>query len=288
MPFFEPLPKRSPPGRIGVVQTVTLPGVVPDFIDVIYHPYAPMVFPSPDDRAIANGFNYWRTTWNPDTSVYITVSLTEEEVAGVVPLAYDETNTIVLLEAYATLLTAELGAAAVLNNGIVDAPATPVIGERFADVLVASFSRPADTTAYASGDLVANSTTVGTVQPLTLTNAARVTDGSGRIERIRLYKSGAGLTGAAFRVHIFASVPVVTNGDNGAFATSTAGYVGAFDVTMDRAFTDGAFGVALPVLGNSVQFKASGTMLYALIEARGAYAPASGETFTVRAEVVRF
>lgn len=155
-----------------------------------------------------------------------------------------------------------------------------------------SFTRPSDTTAYASGDLVANSTTAASVVALEIENVAIEAGGSARIERIRLTKTSTTTSGAAFRVHFFKVAPVtVTNGDNGAFSVSgTANYVGAFDVTVDRAFTDGAYGTGLPMAGNSVNFECAdgSTSVFALIEARGAYTPASAEVFTVAAETYRY
>jgi hypothetical protein len=147
----------------------------------------------------------------------------------------------------------------------------------------ASFTRPADTTAYAVGDLVANSTTADSVVAPALT-VARVAAGSAMIRRLKLHKSGTSVTNASFRVHLFRSPPeTVTNGDNGAFSVSGAGdYLGAWDVTIDRAFTDGAAGFGTPVKGNDQSIKlASGTDIRALIEARAAYTPASEEVFTV-------
>jgi len=49
----------------------------------------------------------------------------------------------------------------------------------------ASFTRPANTTAYADGDLVANSATAASVVPLTFTSSRVV--GHGTIARVRLY-----------------------------------------------------------------------------------------------------
>lgn len=156
-------------------------------------------------------------------------------------------------------------------------------------LVTATFTRPADTNAYASGDLVANSTTAGSVTPMTLaigrgdSNAAA----TGMIRRLRLRKSGTSITNASFRVHLYRTSSITcANGDNGAFSTNqAANYVGRFDVTMDQAFTDGASGNGIPAVGSEVNF-ASATY-YALIEARGAYTPASGETFTVELEVVQ-
>lgn len=168
-------------------------------------------------------------------------------------------------------------------------PVTTTIAAGFGAVASASFSRPADTTAYASGDLVANSTTAGSVVPVSLLNAVREEGGVSRIERVRLRKTGTSITNASFRVHLFSAAPTVTNGDNGAFLSILANYIGAFDVVIDRAFSDGAAGAGLPVNGAAATFTIpSGTTLYALIEARGAYTPVSGETFTVIAELYRF
>lgn len=151
----------------------------------------------------------------------------------------------------------------------------------------ANFTRPNDTTAYASGDLVANSTTAGSVSAMSWT-AARVAAGSFFIRRLKFRKSGTSTTNASFRVHLLLASPAtITNGDNGAFSVSgVADYIGAFDVTADRAFTDGAYGTALPISGSEINVKlASGQTIYGLIEARAAYTPSAQEVFTVDLEI---
>lgn len=159
----------------------------------------------------------------------------------------------------------------------------------FGAVASANFTRPSDTTAYASGDLVANSTTAGSVTPLTFTSAVRAAGGVTRVERIRLRKSGTSTTNASFRVHLYSSSPTAANGDNGAFSTAVSNYIGAVDVVIDRAFSDGAAGAGVPLVGSAMTFTIpSGTSLFGLIEARAAYTPASGEVFTAIAELYRF
>jgi hypothetical protein len=55
---------------------------------------------------------------------------------------------------------------------------------------------------------------------------------------------------------------------------------------MDRSFTDGAAGQGTPVNGNEINFLlASGQIIYGLLEARAAYAPANAEVFTAAIEV---
>lgn len=149
----------------------------------------------------------------------------------------------------------------------------------------ANFNRPADTTGYAVGDLVANSTSAGSVVPLSLA-AARIAAGSGSIRRGRLKKSGTSLTNATFRMHLYGASPTPANGDNSAFSTGESTYLGSIDIIMDRAFSDGCKGVGVPGQGADINFKlASGTTVYVLIEATSAYTPVSGETFTVELEV---
>ena len=150
------------------------------------------------------------------------------------------------------------------------------------------FTRPADTTAYAAGDLVANSTTAGSVTPLSFT-VSRVAGGTGLIRRARLKKSGTSTTNAQFRLHLYASAPTIANGDNGAWSTSGAAtYLGAMDVTVDKAFTDGAAGQGVPSMGSEIVFDlSSGTTLRGLLEARAAYTPGNAETFDCSLEVLQ-
>jgi hypothetical protein len=152
----------------------------------------------------------------------------------------------------------------------------------------ASFARPANTTAYASGSLVANSTTAGSVVPLTFTLGNSFGPGSFRMTRARISKSGTSAANANFRLHFYQSSPVPTNGDGGAWLTTKAAdWLGNIDVTSMLAFTDGCSGTGSAVAGSEMFLKlASGATVYGLLEAKAAYTPASGEVFTVTLEEV--
>lgn len=162
-------------------------------------------------------------------------------------------------------------------------------------VLSASFTRPANTTAYAAGDLVANNTTAGSVIPLSWANATRVSGDCLRIERVRIEKSGTSLTNASFRLHLFESIPTPTVGDNGVYnssgtlATNNAlSMAGTFPVTMIWAASDGAMGIGTPTTGMGATISpTSGRTIYGLLEVTAAYTPASGETFYVILEGYR-
>ena len=157
-------------------------------------------------------------------------------------------------------------------------------------VVSATFTRPADTTAYSVGDLVANSTTAASVVPMAFTPGADISRGFS-VRRARVSASNTSTTNASFRVHLYQTDPSastgIANGDNGAWSTKVAGYMGSLDVTIDKAFTDAAKGVGVPLIGGEVTgTPAAGALtVYALLEARAAYTPTSAQTFTVELEV---
>jgi hypothetical protein len=158
----------------------------------------------------------------------------------------------------------------------------------FTRVIAATFTRPADTTAYASGDLVANSTTAGSVVPMQWPVTSAL-GGSGMIRRARIHKTGTSVTSASFRLHLYNASPTPSNGDNGAWLTNKYdNYMGAIDITVDRAFTDGAAGNGVPISGSEINFDMPGNsiLIYGLLEARGAYTPGNAEQFSVWLEVV--
>lgn len=156
---------------------------------------------------------------------------------------------------------------------------------------VASFTRPANTTQYASGDLVANNATAADVEPLSFGG------GPGLVRRAILTKSDDDTTAASFRLHLFAADPTGTapaNGDNGALSlnTSIGDYLGALDFAMTSApdiyNTSGNLAVGTPLQGTEIFVPVGVNTLYGLLEARGTYTPASGETFTVELQLLRF
>lgn len=153
---------------------------------------------------------------------------------------------------------------------------------------LASFTRPADTTAYASGDLVANSTTAGSVTPLSFVLGGFSALGQLRLVRARITKSGTTATNANFRLHLYQSSPTPANGDNGAWSTSgAADWLGNIDVTSMLAFTDGCTGTgSLPAGSEAFLRLKAGATIYGLLEAKAAYTPASAEVFTVTIEEV--
>lgn len=169
--------------------------------------------------------------------------------------------------------------------------ATPVQTITGITIPLATFTRPADTNAYASGDLVANSTTAGSVVPLSWSIGASTSAKSYfYVTGVRLKLDNATLTNAQFRVHIYNAAPAVaTTGDNGVYGTVVSGnanWLGSYDITMATLHADGVVGIAVPTEGEIAPQHITGlapgspVTIYGLIEARAAYTPKSGGVFT--------
>jgi hypothetical protein len=152
----------------------------------------------------------------------------------------------------------------------------------------ASFTRPANTTAYAAGQLVANSVTAGSVVPMAFKLDNSFPMGQFRLTRARLYKNGAVITNATFRLHLYQALPTVTNGDGGAWLSSgAANWLGNVDIASMLAFSDGAAGTgSCPAGSEMIIRQGQGTTVYGLLAALGAYTPASAEQFSAVIEVV--
>ncbi len=157
------------------------------------------------------------------------------------------------------------------------------------NVVTASFTRPADTANYATGDLIANSITAGSVV-VPSAALARANDIPFIIQRLRLHKSTNTTNNAKFRVHFYRAIPAVTNGDNGALSTTQTlhkiGFVD-IDMTADTTGNDGAYGIGAFTQGTgALCLPSTGTQnIFWLIEARAGYSPGNAEVFTAQFEV---
>lgn len=160
----------------------------------------------------------------------------------------------------------------------------------------ATVTRPADTTQYASGDLIANSTTAASVTAMSFMAARTAHEGSFMIRRARLYKDDDDTTAAKFRLHLFDADPTGTapsSGDNGAIQLTDIvdNHLGSIDFdasTSPDIHTDGNMAIGVPIQGTEIiAILSSGTTIYGLLEARDTYTPASGEIFTVVLEILQ-
>lgn len=155
----------------------------------------------------------------------------------------------------------------------------------------ASYTRPADTTAYAAGDVVANSTSAATI--LSFTGFARAPGLGGVVQNAVLIDSVAAATKPWLELYLFDTAPTMQN-DNAAWAPSDAELekclgVIVFDGTATNAFKTTSNGglVASGAVSLSMQCASGSSTLYGILVARNAYVPASGEKFVVRLSVIQ-
>lgn len=164
--------------------------------------------------------------------------------------------------------------------------------------VIFDFTRPADTTAYASGDVIANSTSAATV--MTFPNCAEPGKG-GCIRSVLLMDGAAQATKLNADLFLFSVTPVSYGNDNGAFVPTDAemknliGVVSLDGTTAanlkvgDATVGDGG-NVLIQQTGLAVPFQCApgsasagaDSNLYGVLIARNAYTPVSAETFRVQ------
>jgi hypothetical protein len=157
---------------------------------------------------------------------------------------------------------------------------------------VATLTRPADTTAYTSGDSVANSTSAPT--PIEFTGLGRSGVFTGTLYGVEMDDQNNAGTPGEFELWLFSSSPTIAN-DNAAAAISWAASATLVAVVPLYASYlvnagSGNAGVrryesAAPI-GRLYATDANGSLWGALV-ARSSYTPLSAEIFriTVRAEI---
>lgn len=168
------------------------------------------------------------------------------------------------------------------SGSIANLPQTAVIN--------ASVTRPADTTAYAAGDAVTDSTSAPTV--ITFTNVAKANNGGGTIVSAELIDSANQSTKGIFELWVF-DTTVTPDNDNAVFTPTDAELatlVGIipFDVSYVGDAQSGANGNAVYQANFlNLPFKAGAASrnLFGLLVVRNAYTPVSGEVFTIRLNV---
>lgn len=138
-------------------------------------------------------------------------------------------------------------------------------------------TRPANTTAYAAKDAIAD--TGPTI--LTFTGCARTNGGSGYITKARLMTDQAANV-AAYRLHLYDATlsAVADNAAQTVLYANRASYIGYID--FPAASTDGSDTANSQSTQAPLPFVASGTSLFGMLETLTAFTPASGQKFYIQ------
>jgi hypothetical protein len=156
--------------------------------------------------------------------------------------------------------------------------------------LTYSFTRPADTTAYASGDWMSASTSAGAVAQLASFGNSRA-----QVVRVRVQKSTNNVTTATNSVVLFSADPGAVNDNVASALAYPQPHLQAIVASGTMAVPTGlAFAVADNVLSLTTPTNVpvgahrslNGTGLYAALIATAAYTPGSQEKFRVDVEVL--
>lgn len=150
-----------------------------------------------------------------------------------------------------------------------------------------SFTRPADTTAYAAQDAVSNSTSAPTV--LTFADCGRVNGGSGVILSARHIKTGTAL--ANYRLHLYRVAPASAVNDNAQFPLLFANAdrrIGFIDFVHQTGGTGSDCTHALTTFVN-IPFvcDVATDNLFGLLTTTNGYTPASAEQHYIELGVVQ-
>lgn len=161
----------------------------------------------------------------------------------------------------------------------------------------ASVIRPADTTAYAAGNVISDSKSVATGY-LTFPSAGKGGQGFGIIQEAILTDSANVATKPDLELWLFDQPPTV-NQDGAAFAPSNADLLRLVTIISFSSATYNIGAAGAGAAGNSaniqknlgIPFNAQGTLnlgqsLYGVLVVRNAYVPVSAEQFSVRLQII--
>jgi hypothetical protein len=155
-------------------------------------------------------------------------------------------------------------------------------------VITVGKTRPGDTTTYAAGDVIAESTSAATVW--TFPGFARSAGLGGILQGAELIGSTAQTLKLDAELHLFDVAPVTQN-DNVAWAPSdteiesSLGFVSFATASWKTAGANGL--IAAEGIAKVMQCAAGQTSLFGILIARNAYVPTSGEKWTVRLHCIQ-
>jgi hypothetical protein len=184
----------------------------------------------------------------------------------------DGSNALAIKAASAPAATTDPAAVVALS------PNSPATAIGYQIVTNTSFTRPANTTAYAANGVVANSTTAATV--LTFTGAGRANGRSGIILSARHIKQSTTTSGATYRLYLYTVSPTAIN-DASQFTllystrTSQIGYIDLNHVGGGTG-SDSTLGLT-PFTNLPFTCDAASSSLFGILTVTQAYTPASAE-----------
>lgn len=162
---------------------------------------------------------------------------------------------------------------------------SPLIVDGKAYLSTVTITRPSNTTAYTAGDVVGdtNGSAIITLNNIGPSGGYILIQSVSLIFSDTTVPSGMG----AFRLHLYNAIPTAIV-DNAAFDLASgerSSYIGYVDLSTPSDFGSSLY-VQGDYSGRLAKLATNSTTLYAELETRGAYTPASASTVTVRVAVL--
>ena len=151
---------------------------------------------------------------------------------------------------------------------------------------VSTLTRPNDTVPYALRDVIASSTTAGSVVPLRFDNLGNTFAGNGYITKGRIWVDGAAFA-TPLRLHLFTDVPPAI-ADNEPFALTFAlssTHIGFIDFPVAIVGSTGSNAVLFEL--NDLRFAIyskdnnGGNPIYGILTTQSTFTPTANQRFSV-------
>lgn len=191
-------------------------------------------------------------------------------------------------DALIALMPAALSAGGGVKTGLVDSLPSGgnVIGKTGYNLkrISASFSRPSDTTAYAIGDAISNSTSAPTVFELDLSTIGAVAGQAVEIRKLAVVSRVKQSLLPLINVFLSSTTFTATNDNSALSIDDTTMETGGswFNCDLQNS-TSLNSRVAYSGAPQPIVLASDDTKLYGAMQAANAYVPASGEKFTILA-----
>ena len=150
----------------------------------------------------------------------------------------------------------------------------------------ANFTRPANTTAYASGDEISNSVTAGDATPLVFSNLTNTSFGTGKILKANIWTNVQGFNGDV-RIFLFSEEPTMS-GDNAPYEIKSVdaphflGFIGWTTSYLSPTGSEVSINVNATAQQVIVSKGQSGSNpIYGVLVANGAITPVESQQFFV-------
>lgn len=147
----------------------------------------------------------------------------------------------------------------------------------------AEFTRPADATAYAIGDIMSNSTTQADVLPLTFTKVHSQKGGTGVIRALQIVTEMPTVLGA-MRLHLYNAPPagIADNAPNTLLYADISKRIGIIDIAALTTGGTGSTG-SIAYVEAYRQFTCvdGSTTIYGVLEARAAITPVASKKISI-------